>query len=138
MQALSIHANNFIYERTPTQAISSNLWKIFKTTFLQNTYRLLPRTFFEKKAPENIILLFAGIFPRTFLQPVNGSKNSIWIEFWNSISSCFLPFLFSKHSWKIFHSIHLFLLVFSLYLQTQNKVVCIFLVNFCSKLPLKF
>ena len=37
-----------------------------------------------------IVLVFPGIFLSTFLQPVNGSKNSSWIELWNSIFSIWL------------------------------------------------
>ena len=55
------------------------------------------------------------IFPNTFLQPVNGSKNSIlnWVIKLNLFMS-FFSFLFLKHPWKIFHSILLFTLLFGL------------------------
>ena len=45
----------------------------------------------------------------SFLQPVNGSKNSIlnWVMKLNLFS-----FLFWKHPWKIFHSILVFFLLF--------------------------
>ena len=53
----------------------------------------------------------SGIFPSTFLQPVNGSKNSIlnWVMKLNLFMFFFL-FVFFKHPWKIFYFIHLFLM----------------------------
>ena len=45
----------------------------------------------------------------------------------------FSLFLFLKHLWKIFHSIHLFFLLFSL---DTYKAVCIFLVKLSSRLPI--
>ena len=56
-----------------------------------------------------------GIFPNTFLQPVNSSKSSIlnWVMKLNLLM-CFCFFLFLKHPWKIFHSILLFFLFFGL------------------------
>ena len=84
----------------------------------------------------------SGIFPNTFPQLVNGSKNSIlnWVIKLNH----FLFFcLFLNYPWKIFHSIHLLFLLFGLdtYKHAWRKVVCISLVNFSfpwdSKIPRK-
>ena len=54
-------------------------------------------------------------FPGTFLQLVNGTKNSIlkWVMKLN-LFMCFFSFLFFKYPWKVFHSIHLFFLLFGL------------------------
>ena len=52
-------------------------------------------------------------------QPVNVVKTQSWIKLWNSISSCLFSFLFFKHPWKIFHSIHLFFLFFGLDTNTN-------------------
>ena len=42
-------------------------------------------------------------------------KTKSWIDLWISVSSCvFSLFLFLKHLWKIFHSIHLLILLFGL------------------------
>ena len=50
----------------------------------------------------------------------------------------FFLFLFLKHPWKVFHSIHLFFELFSLdTYKHARRVACIFLVNFFSKLPMK-
>ena len=56
-----------------------------------------------------------GIFRSTFLQQVNGSKNSIlnWVMKLN-LFMCFFFLLFLKHSWQICHSIRLFFLLFDL------------------------
>ena len=61
-------------------------------------------------------------FPSTFLQPVNGSKKSILNWVMKLSLFVFFVFLFLRHLWKIFHSIHLFFLLFWLrYLQTHMK-----------------
>ena len=52
-------------------------------------------------------MVHTGIFPNTFLQPVNGRKKL-------NLFMCFCSFLFLKHPWKIFHSILLFFLLFGL------------------------
>ena len=79
----------------------------------------------------------AGIFPSTFLQPVDSSKNPVlnWVMNFNLLMSIF----FLKNPWKIFHYIHLFFLLFGVdtYKHAWRQVVCIFLVNFSSKLPIK-
>ena len=56
----------------------------------------------------------SGIFPSTFLQLVNGSKNSIlnWVMKLNLF--VFFLVCFFKHPWKIFYFIHLFFLIFGL------------------------
>ena len=51
-----------------------------------------------------------GIFPSTFLQPVNGSES---YETPQSLHAFFFS-LILKQSSKIFHSIHLFFLLFGL------------------------
>ena len=66
-------------------------------------------------------LSHSGIFSITFLQPVNGSKNSIF--------SCFFSFLFLKHPLKIFHSIHLFFLLFGLDTYKHIKDGCMYLFS---------
>ena len=56
-----------------------------------------------------------------------------------SLFMCFSFFLFLKHPWMIFHSIHLLFLFFGLdtYKHALRKVVCMFLFNFSPKLPMK-
>ena len=69
-----------------------------------------------------------GIFPNTFVQPVNGSKNSVLnLVMKHNLFMCFCLFtcLFSKNSWKIFHFIHLFFLPFGLYKSTFGLEKCI-------------
>ena len=89
---------------------------------------------------ENYNHLTGGIFPSPFLQPVNGSKNSIfnWAMKLNLFMVCFFFFFFEKPL-KDFHSIHLFFLLFLWfrYLQKRIKESCIFLANFSTKLPKK-
>ena len=81
--------------------------------------KLLPRNFFKH-----------------FLQPISDSKNSILKL---SLFMFAFSFLFSKHPWKISHSLHLFFLAFGFdtYKLTKRKVVWIILVNFSSKLTKK-
>ena len=57
----------------------------------------------------------------------------------NLFNVFFLLLLFLKHTWKIFRSTDLLFSLFGLdtYKHAQRKVVCIFLVNFSSKLPMK-
>ena len=56
-----------------------------------------------------------------------------------SLFMCFSFFLFLKHPWMIFHSIHLLFLFFGLdtYKHALRKVAYIFLVNFSPKLSMK-
>ena len=69
----------------------------------------------------------SGIFPSTFLQPLNGSKSILnWVMKLN-LFLCFFIFLFLKHPWKIFLSIHLFLTLWFRYLQTLIKEKCMYL-----------
>ena len=67
--------------------------------------------------------LDTGIFPSTFLQLANRSKNSIlnWVIKLN-LFMCF--FFFFLKPWKIFHSINLLFLLFS---QVQIKESCMYL-----------
>ena len=62
----------------------------------------------------------AGIFPNTFIQPVNGSKNSILNELWNSISSCFFFCFFFEKPLKCFP-------FYSPILQKRIKESCMYL-----------
>ena len=86
-----------------------------------------------------------GIFPNTFVQPVNGSKKSVLnLVMKHNLFMCFCLFtcLFSKNSWKIFHFIHLFFLPFGLYksafgLEKCIKENCMYLVNSSSKFLIK-
>ena len=75
-----------------------------------------------------------GIFPSTFPQPVNGSKNSIlnWVMKLNLYM--FFSSLFLKHPWKNFWSICLFFLLFGLntYKHAYRKHVCMIF-----KIPIK-
>ena len=67
-----------------------------------------------------IFFMIIGIFPNTFLQPVNGSKISIF--------PCVLFFLFLKHPLKISHSVLLFFVLFGLdTIQTCIKESCMYL-----------
>ena len=69
----------------------------------------------------------SGIFPSTFLQPLNGSISILnWVMKLN-LFLCFFIFLFLKHPWKIFLSIHLFLTLWFRYLQTLIKEKCMYL-----------
>ena len=68
-----------------------------------------------------------GIFPTTFLQPVNGIKNSILnrvIKLWSSISSCFLfvcLFVFEKPLKEFRFRSHILLTLWFRYLQTHRN-----------------
>ena len=55
-------------------------------------------------------------FSNHFVQPVNSSKKSILnlVKKLNFIHLFFFSFLFWKYLWEIFHSIHLFFLLFGL------------------------
>ena len=62
-----------------------------------------------------------GIFPSTFLQPVNGNNDSILNLVLKLSLFMRLFFLFLKHTWKIFYSIHLFFLLLDLDITSTNK-----------------
>ena len=75
---------------------------------------------------------WAGIFPSTFLQPVDGSKNSILNSVMNF--NLFMSIFFLKNPWKIFLYSPIFLTLWRRYLQTRIKASCMYL---CSQLFFK-
>ena len=78
-----------------------------------------------------------GIFPSTFLRPVNGSKNSIlnWIMKLSHVFFLFLVVEISLRDFPLY--LPIILTLWFRYLQTCINKNCMFLVNFSSKLSLK-
>lgn len=94
-----IYKTFFQYKCQNAQVFNITVWLNHVSSLLESKIKIL---LFKHLSQKSVHLLSAGIFPSTFLQWVNSSKNTILLFFhfwfWKTLESFSISFTYSSYS----------------------------------------